>query len=170
MPRPTPKASRRSRLFSAGRRRPTRSPMRPIPPTGCVSACSAAPPTRWIFSRWTVPATVGSCRCWCIPSGQKFTYWKTRRPPVPISPRCGHRQWRSTAPAASGSASAGRWRTTCVGTSGTLCPRTPKPGSSPTTWIGAKSASCAPVSCSGRRWGAGPRNRNSGTSARSTTS
>ena len=57
---PMPKASRRSRAFSASRRKPIKSPTRPILPTVCASASLLARPTGRIFCPVTAPATAAS--------------------------------------------------------------------------------------------------------------
>ena len=80
------------------------------------------------FSPLTVPATADLSRSWCTRSKPRFTFWRTKPLPEPISSRCGQKQWRFTEAAGSSWLSAPPCSGISKNTSGILCRRTPKPG------------------------------------------
>ena len=53
------------------------------------------------FLPLTVPATADLSRSWCTRSKPRFTFWRTKPLPEPISARCGRKQWRFTEAAGS---------------------------------------------------------------------
>ena len=56
-----------------------------------VSACLAALPMPWTSCPLTVPATAALSPSWCTRSKPRFTFWRTKLLPEPISSRCGRR-------------------------------------------------------------------------------
>ena len=96
--------------------------------TAPVNACSAALPTPLTFSPLTVPATADLSRSWCTRSKPRFTFWRTKPLPEPISSRCGQKRWKFTEAAGSSWLSALPCSGISKNTSGILCRRTPKPG------------------------------------------
>ena len=80
------------------------------------------------FLPLTVPATADLSRSWCTRSKPRFTFWRTKPLPEPISARCGRKQWRFTEAACSSYHSAQPCSGISKNTSGILCRRTPKPG------------------------------------------
>ncbi len=65
---------------------------------------------------------------WCTRSKPRFTFWRTKPLPEPISTRCGQKRWRFTEAAGSSWLSALPCSGISKNTSGILCRRTPKPG------------------------------------------
>ena len=75
----------------------------------------------------TVPATAALSPSWCTRSKPRFTFWRTKLLPEPISGRCGRKRWRFTEAAGSSWLSAPPCSGISKNTSGILCRRTPKP-------------------------------------------
>ena len=93
-----------------------------------VSACLAALPMPLTSCPLTVPATAALSRSWCTRSKPRFTFWRTKLLPEPISSRCGQKRWRFTEVAGSSWLSAPPCSGISKNTSGILCRRTPKSG------------------------------------------
>ena len=85
------RASRRSRVFSASRRKPIKFPTRHILPTVCASASLLARPIDRIFCPVTAQATAASSLFRWMRNWPKFTFWTTRKIPVPISTSFGQK-------------------------------------------------------------------------------
>ena len=75
--------------------------MKPTRQTAPVSACLAALPMPLTSCPLTVPATAALSRSWCTRSKPRFTFWRTKPLPEPISSRCGQKRWRFTEAAGS---------------------------------------------------------------------
>ena len=86
-----PRTSRKSRVFSANRRRPIKSPTKPILPIVYASASLLARPTGRIFCPVTAQATVASSLFRWMRNWPKSTFWTTRKDPVPISISSGQK-------------------------------------------------------------------------------
>ncbi len=93
-----------------------------------VSAYLAALPMLLTSCPLTVQATAVLSRSWCTRSRRRFTFWRTKPLPEPISSRCGQKLWRFTEAAGSSWLSAPPCSGISKNTSGILCRRTPKPG------------------------------------------
>ena len=76
----------------------------------------------------TVPVIAALSPSWCTRSKPRFTFWRTKLLPEPISSRCGQKRWRFTEAAGSSWLSAPPCSGISKNTSGILCRRTPKPG------------------------------------------
>ena len=75
-----------------------------------------------------VPAIAALSPSWFTRSKPRFTFWRTKLLPEPISGRCGQKRWRFTEAAGSSWLSAPPCSGISKNTSGILCRRTPKPG------------------------------------------
>ena len=102
--------------------------MKPTQQTAPVSACLAALPMPLTSCPLTVPATAALSPSWCTRSKPRFTFWRTKPLPEPISSRCGQKRWKFTEAAGSSWLSALPCSGISKNTSGILCRRTPKPG------------------------------------------
>ena len=80
-----------------------------------------------IFFPLTVPAIAALSPSWCTRSKPRFTFWRMKLLPEPISSRCGQKLWRFTEAAGSSWLSAPPCSGISKNTSGILCRRTPKP-------------------------------------------
>ena len=81
----------------------------------------------WIIEMSDMMATAALFRSWCTWSRRRFTFWRTKPLPEPISSRCGRKRWRFTEAAGSSWLSAPPCSGISKNTSGILCRRTPKP-------------------------------------------
>ncbi len=102
--------------------------MKPTRQTAPVSACLAALPMPLTSCPLTVPATAALSPSWCTRSKPRFTFWRTKPLPEPISARCGRKQWRFTEAACSSCHSAQPCSGISKNTSGILCRRDTKAG------------------------------------------
>lgn len=102
--------------------------MKPTRQTAPVSACLAALPMLLTSCPLTVPAIAALSPSWCTRSKPRFTFWRMKLLPEPISSRCGRKRWRFTEAAGSSWLSAPPCSGISKNTSGILCRRTPKPG------------------------------------------
>ena len=82
----------------------------------------------WIIEMSEMMATAALSPSWCTQSKPRFTFWRTKLLPEPISSRCGRKRWRFTEAAGSSWLSAPPCSGISKNTSGILCRRTPKPG------------------------------------------
>ena len=65
--------------------------MKPTRQTAPVSACLVALPMLLIFFPLTVPAIAALSPSWCTRSKPRFTFWRMKLLPEPISSRCGQK-------------------------------------------------------------------------------
>ena len=80
-----------------------------------------------IFFPLTVPATAALSLSWCTRSKPRFTFWRMKPLPEPISSRCGRKRWRCIKAAGLSWLSAQPCSGISKNTSGISCRRTPKP-------------------------------------------
>ena len=93
-----------------------------------VSACLAALPMPWTSCPLTVPATTALSPSWCTRSKPRFTFWRTKLLPEPISSSVGRRYRRFTEAAGSSWLSAPAMQRYLKEHQRIFCRRTPKPG------------------------------------------
>ena len=82
----------------------------------------------WMIEMSEMMATAALSPSWFTRSKPRFTFWKTKLLPEPISGRCGRKRWSFIKAAGSSWLSALPCSAISKNTSGILCRRTPKPG------------------------------------------